>query len=51
MNACDLLIRHTARRFDVAATFAELGGHNLHDFETLDALGMTWRSEMIGEMR
>ena len=51
MNPSDLHVRHTAWRLDVSSALAEFRGHDLHDLETLDALGMTRGSEMIGEMR
>ena len=51
VNAGDLLIGHTSWRLDVASTLAELGGHDLHHLEALDALRVSRRSQMIGKVR
>jgi hypothetical protein len=51
MNPGDLCVHHTAWRLDVSTALPKLGGHDLHDLETLDAFRMTRRGEMIGEMR
>jgi hypothetical protein len=51
VNARDLLIGHTPRRLDAASALAEFGGDDLHYLEALHPFRVTWRSQVIGEMR
>ena len=40
VNAADLLLGRGSGLFDRNALLAKLGGHGLHDLESLDAFGM-----------
>ena len=51
VNARDLPIGRGPGLLDRTALLAKLGGHGLHDFESLDAFGMAGRGQMIGEDR
>ena len=51
VNAADLSLSRGPGLFDRNALLAKLGGHGLHDFESLDAFGMPRRGQMVGEDR
>jgi len=51
VNAADLFLSRGPGLFDRNALLAKLGGHGLHDLESLDTFGMSRRGQMVGEDR